>query len=92
MVSLSAQKSRYVFGDQKCAQKTNTPTSLDNSMCLFSGGQTNPNRNVAWSGWTDSESGLETFSYKVYELTPDIYDRLTEKRSPFFSDTHSALM
>ncbi|KAK2176602.1 hypothetical protein NP493_652g00038 [Ridgeia piscesae] len=49
-------------------------------------------RYIAWSGWTDADSGLETFAYKVYELTPakDDGDRLVEKPSPFFSGTQPA--
>ena len=74
---------------QKFAQKTNTPTSLHSNMCIFMG-QKNPKRNVAWSGWTDSDSGLETFSYKVYELTPDSDNQLTEKSSPVITGTQSA--
>ncbi|KAK2192989.1 hypothetical protein NP493_19g12019 [Ridgeia piscesae] len=49
-----------------------------------------PNRYVGWAGWLDNDSGLQTFSYKVYELTPDSSGTLTKTPTPLFEGQQSA--
>lgn len=40
--------------------------------------QENPNRYLGWAGWSDADSGLDTFSYKVHALVPNNAGLLTE--------------
>ncbi|KAI0236120.1 hypothetical protein LSAT2_013308, partial [Lamellibrachia satsuma] len=39
-------------------------------------------RNVQYFGWKDADSGLETFSYEVFQLTPDSNELLVEGSVP----------